>query len=477
MNDINISVTEDKLEAKITITAEADSFPSDSEIQNCIAEARVVFGIDGSILKKLKRDKLSVSELLFAKGVQVEQGKDAELKYHVASDFSLKPAVTESNRVNFKKLKLFEYVKKGQSLVIKTPASKGVEGKNVFGEKISMPGNDVNLPAGNSAYVSDDGLTLYAAGNGYAVFEDGLLHINKIYHVKGDVNYGTGNIKFKGPVVIEGDVRSGFRVEATESIYIKGNVGASSVYSQYGDITVHCGILGKNRAKLLAGGSLICGYIQDATIGVRKDVIIDHYAINSTISAGGKVSLEKNEGLIRGGSVTAEKGIIALNIGSKRNVYTELKIRNHSENENQTQLWQLSRERAELMVRVSSLNKRLSFLSLLDNNISNLSVEKKEEKLFLTDEIMRLEEKVAELGQMELNLQRETSKAAINKEIKALDTLHSNVNIDIGGIGFYTDKAMQGVKIFRFKKEMLIETLLDMNSSEYDIFVPANENF
>lgn len=476
MNDsvdtIKVSITEDELEARISITAGVGSFPTLDEIIIAVRQAGVVYGINEALLERMAREKRPVEAELIAVGVPAEPGPDAQLRWHVNVSSSLAPSQAAGNRVDFKKIQLFETVSENQLLVEKIPARRGLEGKTVTGKKIAAFGVDCQLPVGRNVRLSEDGLSVLATQNGSVFYDGSHLNVEKIYEVKGDVGYATGNIKFSGPVVIHGDVRSGFRVEARDSIVIAGNVEAASVYSQNGDITIHCGVVGKNRAKILAGGNLVCGFIQEATIGVRKDVIVSHYIINSDVSAGRHVLLEKNEGLIRGGCVTAESGIKAISIGSVKNVHTELKIRNHGENESHNQLWELSRKRADLGLRMGALEKRLSFLAILEKRMNFLSEPKRLEKKQVEIEIKRLKSKIQDIDKQELMLQKETSRLNINREIQVSGALFPNVSIDINGTGFYTDNQLNAVKIFKFKDEIIVESLLGINNLKYDIFIP-----
>lgn len=476
MNSIQITIPQDQLTASVTIKTGRDSFPSEQDLTDALNEAHVCFGIDQKIIEKICHEQIPVTGLIVARGITPVQGQAANLQWHIPIDLTSKPfIISDSDRVDFKRIKSFHQVRTDQLLVTKIPGQNGSSGKTVNGKIVELPVEDVPLPAGRNTYISQDGLSLFAAIDGFLMIENGLLHIDNIYHVPGDVNYNTGNIKFDGAVIIDGDVRSGFRVEAKESIYVGGNVEAAMLYSQEGDITVQYGIVGKGKAKILAGGSLICGFVQDSTIGVRCDVIIDHYAINSAISAGGKMVVNKNEGLIRGGSITAEKSIIAIDIGSNRSQFTELKIRNSGENENQNRLWELSKTRTEVQMRISLLNKQLSFLNLLVERQVELSVQKQQEKVFIEAEIERLHQRVNELDRMEIALQQEAAKERLAKEITILGILYPNVNIDISGLGFHNDSKLHKVKILRFKQEIIVESLEDMESSAYDIFVPTGK--
>ena len=210
-------------------------------------------------------------------------------------------------------------------------------------------------------------------------------------------------------------------------------------------------------------------------MGVRKNIIIQHYAMNSTLTAGGKIELLNNEGLVRGGSMTSEQGIYVKNVGSNRNYYTELKIQSQGENSSQHELWEISKERSELNMRISSLKKRFSFLKILEERVGGLSQEKKQELQFLEKEMNRLSEKIKELDRKEFVLQKEASKERITREVRVEENLFPNVSIELNGLGFHTDQTLSGVKIFRFKDEIVVESLLGMDDSGYDIFVPNNE--
>lgn len=471
---IRIDFSDDKVEAYLTILADKDEFPSHAQIMRAITEKKICFGLDEPLLKKIADTKEAVRKALIAKGIAPVYGKDASIEWKLKLKENAAFKIPGTDRVDFKRTNLSESVQAKQALAIKTFAEAGTDGKSVLGEPVSSFGKDIDLPRGRNTSLSEDASTLYSDISGSAFIENDLIHVDKIYHVKGNVSYATGNIKFDGPVVIEGDVLSGFWVEARDSIYIGGNVEAAKVYSHQGDVTVNFGVLGKGRAKILAGGNLKCGFLQDAVVGVRKDVIVQRYVINSDVTAGGVVNVSQNEGIIRGGSITAEKGIIAKEIGSSRGAPTDLHIRSQGENESQNSLWKLSRKRSELTIRHSSLSKRKSFLKVLEERLGGLSADKRVEMDFIRKEIPRVRKKIEALNNEEMVLQKNASQARITREIVVHKTLHKNVSIDISGVGYQCDDALDGVKLFRFKREIIIESLLDMESSEYDIFIPSH---
>ncbi|RKY51839.1 MAG: hypothetical protein DRP89_08660, partial [Candidatus Neomarinimicrobiota bacterium] len=358
---------------------------------------------------------------------------------------------------DFKKMKQLAIVRENQDIVSKLPATEGVSGRTVMGETILIPGRDIILPAGENTGISDDGLTLYSKIDGYAFLKSGKVHVSNVYHIKGDVDFRTGDVKFGGTILIEGDVRSGFRVDATNSIYINGNVGAADIYSQKGDVVVQMGILGKGRAKVLAGGSLYTGFVQDAKVSVKKDIVIEHYSINSNVYSGGKVTLTQNEGLIRGGRIFAGQGLEAIEIGSSQNIPTEVGI---SENYQETDSLKLNIKKLEdLKSRLSLLNKRKAFLKLLQERVSSLSDEKRRELEKISREIEHVRTQIMTLENQKETLNVKNSNFAHYQSIIVKGKLHKGVTITLGHEQYVIENLYQGVKIYQKGQDILIEKM------------------
>lgn len=468
---MHITLSEDKFEAFLSIPETDDRFPSAGELRDFIAEHGIVYGLDEEKLAELIGRRQAVDHVLIAKGRYPDPV--IRLNWHIRIHESQRPRIDEKNRADFKQLQGFSFVHKGQRLVSEERSDQAEPGMTVTGESVAPQHMPAELPEGPNTVRSEDGQSLFSAIDGIASWHENRICIEEVYHIRGNVDYHTGNIKFRGPVIIEGDVRSGFRVESTESIFIDGTVGAAHIYAQSGDITITCGILGKKRAKILAGGSLKCGFVQDATVGVKEDVLIDRYALNSTISAGGRVVLAKNEGLIRGGSITAELGIIAREVGSTQNVFTELKLRSHSEHSSQQLLWDISKKRTNIKLRQTSLSTRQSFLKVLKESVDKLSEEKLQELERIRRELTRLQEKITELDKSEIDFQKKAAREALNREVKIFNMLFRNVRIDISGKEIYIDEPLKAVKVFRFKDDIVVESLADLEDRDYDIFVSA----
>ena len=461
MEKIIINVSKDKLIADITISTSQDKFPSKSQIYDTISKAGITVGIDQAVLDKIIADKREVENLVFAEGEASVKGDDSILIWYVDLNTSLRPTITERGKVDFKHLIQCEPVEKDQELVSKLPPTEGTSGMTVTGETIYSPGKEFALPAGKNTILSEDKLTLCAAIAGHAFWMSEKVNVDNIYHIKGDVDFSTGNVRFDGTVIIDGDVRSGFRVEATDTIHIGGNVEAAEILSHNGDVNIQLGIVGRGKAKVLANGTLRCGFIQDANIGVRKDVIIERHTINSTISSGGRVLLNHNEALIRGGKVVADQGIEAYEIGSERNIRTEVGISGTDSDEIDSKRWDIKKNKDVLLLRYTSLLKRMEFLTVLQQRLPILSPEKKNEISQIAKQIKEKEKRVEELEQQEKALVNKTDDQEYPRAIIVKDKLFAGVAITIGHRRHLNERVLKNVRIYKRKDEIRIEKVLD----------------
>ncbi|MCB0274903.1 MAG: DUF342 domain-containing protein [Calditrichaeota bacterium] len=455
---IKVVISEDRLTAFLTIDPVGQGFPSEAEIRGSIARAGVVYGIREDILGEVLRSKTPVESVAFAFGEPGEGRQDARLIWHIDLEDGYRPTFTENDRADYKHLHLFQQASQGQLLVEKTAPSDGLQGKGVTGEVLSGEGRDLRLPVGKNTYTSADGRQLFAEIEGFVFWNEEALHIDNIYHIRGNVDYNTGNVNFQGAVVVDGDVRSGFRVEASDDIFIAGTVGASSVYSQRGDITIKCGVVGKGRAKIIAGGNLHCGFVQDATVGIKGSAVIDHYAINSNISAGGAIRILENEGVVRGGSLTAGESIEVQEAGSGQEKYTQINLMSAESSDYHATVWDVQRREGEVANNLESLRRRVRFIEVLRDGGKDLSAELSGELRQLESEIERLTGDLQLLADRKKNLNSLNTEPEKGQVVKIHRTLHPNVLISFGLSEFYNRDLRREVTLSLEDGEIQVRT-------------------
>jgi uncharacterized protein (DUF342 family) len=125
-----------------------------------------------------------------------------------------------------------------------------------------------------------------------------------------NVDISTGHIKFKGSVVITGNVEPSMEVSATGAITVGGFV-ESAFLKANGDITVAKGIIGHNvdegeekSCRLESGGDVVANYAQFANISARGDVHFTVHSMNNDIQCSGDllvIGINKKQGTLSGG--------------------------------------------------------------------------------------------------------------------------------------------------------------------------------
>lgn len=458
---ITIAVSSDKLRALLSISATKADYPSDAKILSALSLAGINYGIDKSLVLSISSEKEQISEVTIAEASAVQSGTDAQLVWNVNID-GKKPVISTDGRADMKNLNHFELVEAGTILVTKVLPKESTNGILVTGEYVDAPDqvNDLSMPLGNNVSLSEDGLSIIADIRGHASLKHGLIDVDTVYHLNSDVDMKTGNINYDGVIMIEGDVRSGFRVEASESIYINGSVEAAEVYSRNGSIFIKRGILGRNQARILAREELRCGFIQDATASARNNIIIDHYALNSQITSGGVIRIIDNEGLLRGGKLVADIGIEVLEAGSQRNMHTEMVLSQSDHNSGNETLLKKQSEVTEKEHVIISLKRRKQFLELLQKHLNKISDQRAKELLEISKQIKDGRDQIEKLKQnMEL-IRIEEAKKSQNYAITVHNKLYRKVIFTIGYKQYINEAVRSGVSVQKKGDELQISPLV-----------------
>jgi len=164
--------------------------------------------------------------------------------------------VSDDKKINFRDMIEIISVEPGALLAVKHLGVQGNAGRKVTGDLIppAKP-KACELAVGKGAEISSDGCKVLAKiGGSPLVKKQGnryFFDINPVLHKKGDVDISSGNIRFKGDVVVHGDVCEGMSVQAAGTITILGMVFGANIVAQ-GDINARRNITGSN---LIAGGN------------------------------------------------------------------------------------------------------------------------------------------------------------------------------------------------------------------------------
>ncbi|MCX8084591.1 MAG: FapA family protein [Calditerrivibrio sp.] len=273
---------------------------------------------------------------LVAKGSEPTRGEDAYLVFFFEQENRYKPKEDEEGNIDFRNISVIQQVDKGDPLVLKVPATKGIDGFDVYGNIIkATPGNDIKLPGGKNVYVSSDGLKLLSTTDGIVNYDNGKVNVIEMIVIDGDVNFATGNINYKGDVVIKGDVLPDFKVFAGGDIKIKGVVEGAFIESERGSVIISSGVFGKNQTKIKAMKNVKADFVQDAEIIAGDTVEITNYTRNCKINCKNFISY-KGVGSVQGSTIEATR-MIDINIAGAKN-YTRTSLFINQLNKNSIKL-------------------------------------------------------------------------------------------------------------------------------------------
>ncbi len=163
---------------------------------------------------------------------------------------------TTGDRVNFRDIGEITSVDAGNLLAERYPGVQGKQGRKVNGEIIIPPKPVVcELTGGKGVEVSPDGNKVIALISGRPITKklgkSCFIDVDPVLHKKGDIDIQSGNIRFKGDVIVHGNVCEGMTLQAAGKVNIMGMIFGAQIAAQ-GDITAVQNITGGN---LVAGGN------------------------------------------------------------------------------------------------------------------------------------------------------------------------------------------------------------------------------
>ncbi|MEP4889219.1 MAG: FapA family protein [Aliiglaciecola sp.] len=290
----------------ITITAAYGGHsPTATELVKLANDSGVVRGLSKKVIDDIATQAKSakpgsIIEALVAKGLPVKNGKDSKLKPLVpnALERILKPQTSGSSRVDMRNLGDVICVKANSEVLRRIAPTKGRSGFNVKGGIIAPKvGAWIKFKPGDGIKSSDHDENLFiAAITGMPKFQNGKMWVDDTFICKG-VNVGTGNIKYDGAVLVNGDVTEKMEITASGDVTINGFVESATIKAG-GDIIITEGAMGKVNehsteysTRLIAEGSVHVQHGQGLNVQCSGNVTIGRQLAYSKINCGGSVTI------------------------------------------------------------------------------------------------------------------------------------------------------------------------------------------
>ena len=427
---LSIKVSDDHMKVYLTVKpfAQENIDINSDDVLKILQSINVCFGIKEEVIKntldKVKQEKNSIENVLIAEGNQAINGEDGSLEFLFNINKKIKPQEGAHGKVDFHELSMVENVEKEQPLVKLIDSTPGTPGKNVYGKTVNpVHGKPCILPIGENTKVSDKDTKLLVSGiDGIVKYAGGVVSVKSCYAVEKDVDFSTGNITSKGTVVVKGNVRSGFVLDAVGDVEVWGTVEDSIIKSK-GNVLVKGGFVGSGKGKIEAGGDVTIGFTRNQTI-VANNVKILREAVDCIIYAKNTVKVSGDKISIEGGITTAGAMIEVESLGSKNEVHTDVEA-GIDYTAHQSQM-STRKEISGLKAVMKTVDKELNTLHAIKKAKGELPAQYTNTFDHLLSRREELVKKLKDLASVEILPVNEGAKVVVNKVV------HPGIEIKIG---------------------------------------------
>lgn len=407
------------------------------DVEKSLAQQNICFGVNQSLLEHMTANRVYMRMDTIAQGMPAVNAEDGRVVDHVPREKRFSLVESEDHTVDYKSLNWLHQIHAGDVICDIIPPTQAVDGVNVLGQTIhGRIGKKAIPPKGKNTSVNEDETALIADIDGQISYTGHKFQVDRLLVIKGDVDNSTGNLDVMGDVIINGDVREGFKVKASGNITIKGMVEGATIIAG-GNIQVGAGMNG-SYGVLDAQGDIQCKYLENCTVSARGAVTSDSI-INSHVSSDDQVIVTFGRGVIIGGSVTALNRIDAKSIGNQSNRTTVLKL--GSTPNILKEKGRLEDELKRIKSELDDMEKNLRFLereSRQSSAQSKLQSELKLKKSVQTLQKAKIEKQLRDIDMRSVDLSfcRITSNVifpitqiAIGRDIKVMHDTAYNCNI------------------------------------------------
>jgi uncharacterized protein len=199
------------------------------QVMDFLNQNQVVYGINEEAIRQAVESEEENLNIEVAAGQGPTSPQDSRIVYTFQNS-----GMTQVNTAPYGQGQLLS-IAIGTVLAVKSPPEVGKAGMDVTGEIIPpRPPRDEPILIKKGVSLIQNGTVAVAAVSGKPVLEGSnskYLSVQPVHIINGDVDIKTGNIKFKGNVVVTGSVMDGYSVEAGGSIEVWGDVLHASLFA------------------------------------------------------------------------------------------------------------------------------------------------------------------------------------------------------------------------------------------------------
>lgn len=452
-----LRVSADKMEAiaRFYPASSAGGALSCAEIVNDLRHRGIKNGIDETAIAVYVADKRYCTDYVVARGTAPRQGKDASIEYLFNTNPNTKPTLNSDGTVDFFNLNIICKCTAGQVLAELTKEDPGAVGQNVLGERV-LPREvkKLSLKYGRNILLAEDGLSISSQIDGHVSLVEDKVFVMDVYEVS-DVDTATGNIDYKGNVLVLGNVKAGFSVIAEGNIEVRGVV-EGAVLEANGDIIIARGMNGMGHGKLTAGGNIVAKFIENSIISaggyVHAETILHSY-----VAAKGDVEVSGKRGFITGGIIRSMGTVSARMLGSTMGAVTEIEV--GIDPGVKTRLNTLQRNIASAQKKITQIEPILITLMQRKKKGSSLSIDQQRYFKQLSTEYAELKPQLEkDLIELE-NLNGSMDTAVTESVVKVSEYAYQGTKITISDISMYINTPAQHCRFVKDGADIRVKPL------------------
>jgi hypothetical protein len=295
-----------------------------AEVLQALADKRVKSGIDESKIDQMISEKCYGREEIVAHGTPAVEGVDGYFEYHFNTDFDGKPKERPDGSVDYWSIHAVEMVEAGQVIAVYHEPVDGSPGMTVTGRAISSKRGRPQPPLSGKGFERSEDAHIYTATmTGKIEFNNNRIQILPVYEIYGNVDLKTGNIDFRGDVLVHGNVISGTSIKASGSVTVDGTAEACNIEAGK-DVILRGGFLGSYRGLIKSKGNVYAKFLEYAQVDTEGFIEADA-AIDCNISCKDMIYMKGKHATIVGGEVYAARGVEANYFGNENEMQTNIK--------------------------------------------------------------------------------------------------------------------------------------------------------
>lgn len=320
-----LSVAEGSLEAYLMVCKKKKGDYTLQEVLAYLKSQNIVYGLRKEAIEKIVAGQCYDREILVARGKKPVAGVDGYFEFHFEVAPKTKPIILGDGSVDYNTLGQIELVDQDQPLATYHKAVPPVAGQNVHGKPLSVPAAREKRPlSGKGFYMDEEQMRYYASYEGSVSFKAGRLEVEPVYVIRRDVEATTGDVFFKGDILVQGNVSANAVIHATGSITVNGNVEMASLIAGT-DVILKNGMSSDGGGSIQAGGDVMAKFLEHTKVEAQGSVSANAI-FHCEVSAGKEVTVSGKRGAILGGRVQAVERITATSLGNRAGVETKLII-------------------------------------------------------------------------------------------------------------------------------------------------------